>query len=389
MNFKKTIYRIKLVLINIVKQVMGQVLNLILSVFIFKCYTKELWGEFSSYFLYIGIFTMVISWGNKEFLIRKFSTIPSQITKNFFLVFNARLPLLILAIVAALFVFPNNSPYVALWILGAYISQSLEVFWIYKRDYAKSIFIELLSFLGLFLLLFYTRITSDKLIEYYSYYQLARAILYTIIYFRELKKMHFGWDKKYLVTAVSFFLLGMVGFLQSRIDFVIITFFESDKNIAIYQIITTFLILIHALGTFLIFPYMKNIYRLQKNSVATFQRFIAFISPLAVGFCLAILFLIMHYIYNIPLDYQYYLLGFLITFPPYLYTVKILILYKENKQDFVLRTGIIAIVINSMISILLLYLGYGLKGALLGSAVAHLFTAYQYLTHFSTRTQKP
>ncbi|QBZ96856.1 polysaccharide biosynthesis protein [Flavobacterium sangjuense] len=389
MNLKKTFDRIKLVLINILKQVLGQVLTLILSVIIFKWDSKELWGEFAAYFIYVNILITIISWGNKEFLIREFSKAPNKIIENFYLVFNSRLPLLVLAVVAALFVFPISCFwFFALWIISVYISQSLEVFWIYKRDYAKSILLEILSFSGLVLLLFYNKINSDKLIEYYSYYQLMRAILYIILYASELKKLHFAIDKKYFVTAVSFFLLGLVGFLQSRMDFVIITFFESDQNVAVYQIITTFFILIHALGTFLIFPYMKNIYRLQKSSVSVFQRFIAVISPLVVCFCLAVLFLIMHYVYNISLDYHYYLLGFLITFPPYLYTVKILILYKENKQGFILKTGIIAIVINSLASILLLYLGYGLKGALMGSAIAHLFTAYQYLTHFSTQTQK-
>jgi O-antigen/teichoic acid export membrane protein len=386
MNFKKTFERIKLVLVNILKQVLNQILMLVLSVFIFKFYSKELWGEFSTYFIYINLISIATSWGNKEFLIREFSKAPGKIADNFYLIFNSRLVLLALGIIAAVIVFPTKSFwFFGLWISSLYVSQSLEVFWIYKRDYIKSIGVEILSFSMLLLFLFYNQITSDVLVEYYAYYQLTRTVLYILIYYSDLKKIHFGYDKKYFFTAISFFLLTLVGFLQSRADFVIITFFESDKNIAIYQIITAFFILIHALGTFLIFPYMKNIYRLQKQSVHIFQRFISLVSPLIVCFCLAVLFLITKYIYKIELDYQYYLLGFAITFPPYLYTVKILILYKENKQDFVLRTGLIAIVINSMVSILLLYFGYGLKGALLGSAVAHLFTAYRYLSHFSNQ----
>ena len=342
MNLKKTFDRIKLVLVNILKQVLSQILTLLLSAFIFKLYSKELWGEFSTYFLYINIITVVISWGSKEFLIREFSKSPSKIVENFYLLFNTRLILLVFAIVATLFVFPIKwFGFFALWISSLYVSQALEVFWIYKRDYFKSIFVEIVAFSVLILGLFFNKITSGKLIEYYSYYQLIRAILYVIVYYSDLKKIHFKVNKNYFLIAISFFLLSLVGFLQSRIDFVIITFFESDKNIAIYQIITTFFILIHALGTFLIFPYMKNIYRLQKSSVNAFQKIISFVSPLIVCFSLAVLFLITRYVYHFDLDFQYYLLGFLITFPPYLYTVKILILYKENKQHFVLKTGII------------------------------------------------
>jgi O-antigen/teichoic acid export membrane protein len=389
MNLKKTFDRIKLVLANILKQVLSQILMLILSAFIFKLYSKELWGEFSTYFIYINIITVVISWGSKEFLIREFSKSPSKIVENFYLLFNTRLILLAIAIFATPFVFPIKwFGFFVLWISSLYISQALEVFWIYKRDYFKSILVEIVSFSLLLLVLFFDKITTEKLIEYYSYYQFLRAILYIVVYYSDLKKIHFVVNKKYFLTAISFFLLSLVGFLQSRIDFVIITFFETDKNIAVYQIITTFFILIHALGTFLIFPYMKNIYRLQKNSVIAFQNFLSWTSPLIVCFSLLILFLITKFIFNLDLDFHYYLLGFLITFPPYLYTVKIVILYKENKQNFVLKTGIITILINSAISIVLLYFGYGLKGALIGSAIGHFFAAYQYLRHYSTHSQK-
>ncbi len=386
MNPKKTLNRIQLVLVNILKQVLSQLLTLILSAIIFKLYSKELWGDFSTYFLYINIITVVISWGNKEFLIREFSKSPSKIVENFYLLFNTRLILLVFAIVATLFVFPVKwFGFFALWISSLYVSQALEVFWIYKRDYFKSIIVEIVSFSILLLGLLFDKITNGKLIEYYSYYQLTRAILYIIVYYSDIKKIHFKINEKYFLTAISFFFLSLVGFLQSRIDFVIITFFESDKNIAIYQIITTFFILIHALGTFLIFPFMKNIYRLQKSSVAAFQKFLSLISPLIVCFSLFVLFLITKYVYNLDLDFQYYLLGFLITFPPYLYTIKILILYKENKQNFVLKTGIISIAINSFVSVVLLYFGYGLKAALFASAVAQFFTAYQYITYFSKK----
>ncbi|MCF6131631.1 lipopolysaccharide biosynthesis protein [Flavobacterium wongokense] len=386
MNLKKTFERVKLVLVNILKQVLSQILTLALSVFVFKLYSKELWGTFAAYFIYINIINIVTSWGNKDYLIREFSKTPNQIVDNFYLVFNSRLVLLLIGVIAVFFVFPISCFwYFSLWIVSLYISQSLMVFWIYKRDYIQSILIEIVSFALLLLALYLDKITTEKLVEYYAYYNLIRTILYTIMYLPELKRIHFKVDKKYLIAAVSFFLLNMVGFLQSRADFVIITVFESAENIAVYQIITAFFILIHAFGTFLIFPYMKNIYRLQKSSVNVFQRFVSFVSPLIVCFSLAVLFLITKYVYGFDLDFDYYLLGFLITFPPYLYTVKILILYKENKQDFVLKTGIIAIVINSAVSVLLLYFGYGLKGALIGSAVAQFFTAYQYLTHFSKK----
>lgn len=383
MNLKKSIQRIQLVVVNIIKQVMGQVFNLILSLLILRMYSKELWGGFSSYFLFIAIATVVISWGNKEFLLREFSKTPNKIEENFHSIFSTRMLLLLPLVIVTLLIFPLNvSGFFVLWIISAYISQSLEVFWIYRRDYSKSILIEIGSFLFLIGLLRYNALTSNRLIEFYAYYQCVRSLLYALIYFDILKKFQFRLNPGYFYASFSFFALGIVGFLQSRIDFVMVVFFENDKNTAIYQVISTYFILIHALGTFLIFPFMKNIYRLGEHSVASFQKFISLISPFVVTFCLLMFFVIARYIYHFELDFHYYLLGFLITFPPYLYTITILMLYKENKQQVVLRVGLMAIVLNSLVSFALLYFGLGLKGALIGSAVGQLFTVSYYLIYF-------
>ena len=92
-----------------------------------------------------------------------------------------------------------------------------------------------------------------------------------------------------------------------------------------------------------------------------------------------VFYLLIRFVYQFNLDIYYYFIGIFITFPPYLYAVRIIQLFKENKQNTVLFVGIKAIIINSLVSFLLLHFRFGLKGALLGSAVAQLFTAYQYL----------
>lgn len=377
---KKSI-RLFSILTNSIKQTLGQFLSLLLSLYVIHYYSKAVWGDFAATFLYISISLLVLSWGSKDFLIREFSKMPGKMMRHFYLLFNTRLLLVLFSVLITLFVFPKSqSLYIALWLIGGYVAQSLEVFWIYKRDYLQSIAIEILSFLILLGFVYnQTTLTADNLITYYSYYQIIRALFFVLLYFGNLKNIHFSIDKSYLWISFPFFMLSFVGFLQSRIDFLIITFFETHENVAIYQVINTYFILIHALGTFMILPYMKNFYRLKTQSMETIQRKISMIAPFLVLCCLMVFYLLIRFVYQFNLDIYYYFIGIFITFPPYLYAVRIIQLFKENKQNTVLFVGIKAIIINSLVSFLLLHFRFGLKGALLGSAVAQLFTAYQYL----------
>lgn len=368
-------------LTNAIKQTLGQFLSLLLSLFVIHYYSKALWGDFVATFLYISISLLVLSWGNKEYLIREFSKTPGKMMHHFYMLFNTRLLLVLLSVLITLFFFPKNQClYISLWLIGGYIVQSLEVFWIYKRDYVQSIGIEILAFLILLGLIHnQTILTAESLIAYYSYYQIIRAVFFVTLYFGDLRNIHFNIDKSFLWVSFPFFMLSFVGFLQSRTDFLMITFFETHENVAIYQVINTYFILIHALGTFLILPYMKNLYRLKTQSIEIIQRKISMAAPFLVLLCLLVFYLLIRFVYQFNLDIYYYVIGIFITFPPYLYAVRIIQLFKENKQKTVMFVGIKAIIINCLVSFLLLHFHFGLKGALLGSAVAHLFTAYQYL----------
>ena len=302
-------------------------------------------------------------------------------TYDFYVVFNTRLVLLLPVIAVVMVVFPvSQSIYVILWIVAGYIAQSLEVFWIYNRNYLASIAIEIVSFLLLFLLLYCDEdLHLTSLIKWYCIYQLLRAALYGGLSINEIRGIHFKTDCLYFGTAISFLLLGASGFLQSRTDFLMIALFEKAENIAVYQVLNSYFILIHAIGTFIILPFMKNLYRLPLHSVKKLQRRLILAAPFIVSLSLLFLYQIIRNVYHFDLDFGYYLIGFFITFPPYLYAVKIIRLFRENRQKVVLFTGLKAIAINGLFSFLLLHLGYGLKGALTGAAIAQAYTAVQYL----------
>lgn len=378
---RKNSARIFSVITHSAKQLTAQVLGLLLSVFVIHYYSQELWGGFVANLLYVSVTLLVLRWGSKDYLLREFAKTPARISQLFYTAFSTRLVLLLLSLCLTFLLFPSSqSRYLAVWIVAGYIAQSLEVFWIYHRDFLLAIGLEILSFLWLLMVLDYAgQLTTQILLEWYTWYQAFRAVLYVGLYRTILKQPHFIIDWPFFAATSSFFLLSLSGFLQSRADFVVIALYEKPEQVGVYQVLNTYFILIHALGYFILLPFLKNIYRLQLATVDKIQRQLVWMAPFIVIACLAGLYLLLRLAYHITLDWWFYVIGFFITFPPYLYAVKILRLYRDNRQHLVFWVGLRAIAISSGLAFVLLRLGFGLKGALLASAVSQIYTAYQYI----------
>lgn len=374
--FKRT----TLIVGNAIKQIAAQIINIIVSIIIIKKFDIAFWGQFAAYLVYISFLGIIVSWGNKEFLLRSFSEQPSKISKTFYDVFNARLLLILLAVIFSFILYaPITAIFLSLWITSIHISQSLESILNYKRNFLEALLIELLMFSILIIGLFSFEIKeTNDLIIIYSIYHALRAVAFVILYRKELSSPKLSFDIVFLKLANSFFLLGMAGFLQSRADFIIIGFFESDKNIGTYQIINAYFILIHAIGTFLISPFVKNIYRLSHQAIVRLQGRILFFAPIIVLISMLIFYLLCTFIYHLQVSWYVYLIGIGIIFPPYFYAVKIFEIYKNNQQEFVLKTALVAISINTILSITLLNFQFGYLGALIAAATAQIFTAIQY-----------
>lgn len=372
--------RFLLILSNAMKQISAQVINILVSIIIINYYNAALWGSFTSYIIFTSLIATFTSWGNKEYLLREFSRYPAKINQLFYEVLNARLALLIIAIAICFLCYNIDIAfYLAIWTISIYITQSIEVLINFRKKFAISLLIESLLFIFLIVYLFnFTIENVSQLIAIYSLYQLLRATIYAITFIKAINKPILKIKKQYFAEAGFFFLLSMVGFLQSRIDFIIFSFFEKPENTAIYQVINSYFILIHAIGTFLIFPFIKNIYRLNESKVSQLQNYIIKIAPIIVLSALLLLYFMCRFIYHFELTITIYLIGILIVYPPYFYAVKIFQLFKNNQQHFVLKTGIIAIIATTIISIVLLSIGLDFIGVMLASAVGHIYTAFCY-----------
>jgi O-antigen/teichoic acid export membrane protein len=377
---KKFYQRFLLVFSNAVRQFSAQAVNLVVSMLVVNWYSDALWGNFSTCLLYTSLLSIVTSWGNREYLLREFSKAPSKVSKLFYLVLNARWPLLILAFLITFFVYPiREAGIIILWILGLHITQSMEVLLNFKRNFLSALLVELLAFSMLMLSLYLTEIRNlYQLMYVYACYHLLRSACYILLFRHEIGQPELAFERKYFKNAYIFFILGIIGFLQSRIDFLIFTFFGDAAQIGMYQVISAYYIFIHAVGTLIVFPFVKNIYRMADQTVDALQQKIILAASGLVFLSLLFLYLLNTFVYHFELDASVYLLGIGIIYPPYFYVIKIFQIYKYNQQQQVLKTGVIAICINSIIAIILLIAGKGITAVLIASAVAQIFTAWNY-----------
>lgn len=350
------------------------------SMLIIKWYSNAMWGSFSTYLYYTSIIVIVTGWGNREYLMREFSKAPSNMGSLFYRVLNARWILLIIAFILTFLLYPiSEACIICLWILALHVTQSIEVLLNFKRNFLSAILIEFGVFLLLIFYLYKIEIKQlYQLITLYSCYHLLRSVFYLILFRNEIKQPLFSTEPDYLKHAYVFFLLGIIGFLQSRIDFLIFTFFADASDVAVYQVISAYFILIHAVGTLIVLPFVKNIYRMTKHAVLLLQQRIVFAASILVLISLVFLYVLNTFIYHFNLSASVYLLGAAIVYPPYFYVIKIFQIYKYNQQKYVLQTGLIAILINSIIAVILLTLGKGITAVLIASAVAQIYTAWSY-----------
>ena len=358
------------------------VFSIAFSYIIVTYFSKELWGNFVEYMLFFFLASLSISWGSKNYLLRVFSKNPRNIVTDWQQLFLARLVLCLVFIVSILVLFPFHlSVYLILWLLGLFFYDSFLSIIYYNRDYIISISIEIISFLNLILMLFFFRKNLDIsiLIRSYAFSVVIKAVMSIIFYKRFLKFKAFKFDFSLLKLSLPFFLLAISGFLQSKIDIYAFSIFYTGKLLGEYQIISGFFIFSQSIVTLFLFPYIKNIYRMKKNSIVNLRGII-----IRYGFFINLLitisiYYVLMYFFDIKLTTYQLIIGFFIGFPSYVYAIKIFYLFKYNRENKVVFISSLSLIINLILSLMLLNSNFNITGVMLANAIAQIFCMTYYL----------
>lgn len=370
----KSLNRIGFISSNALRQILVSAIGMVIPFMVILNSSKEIWGEFVSLLLYSLAATQIINWGNKEYLLRKFSETPSKINDNFSSVFLTRLPLvLLLSLIGFFFNGIEFGFYLSIWILGRFLIHSYEVLVVYEKRFNSALALEIICFIafaGAFYL-FQSDFNLRLFLILYSFYQLIRGIGY-LLFFKATLSLKTTFNLNYYTVSIWFFLLSVLGFLASKIDVYIIEHFDNKILTSDYQIINSLLVFIMSICTFIYAPFTKNIYRNNEVVIKKTKNKLAQFGLIIVPVSLCFMYGILHYFLNLELPFWFYIIAFFYVFPSYIYGIEIVNLFKQHREKKVVVLLLIGTVCNFMLTVAFLNFNFGITSALLGSAVAQI-----------------
>jgi len=376
--------RLFLIIANSINGLFIPLLNPIVSYLVIRLASVEVWGEFVAVLIVVQLGTHIVGWGNKDYLLREFSFNPARIAINWQTALLTRSLLLIAGAPLVLLAFPmQRALWVLVWSFAIVLDQAFDVLIQYRKDFAFSTLIELVGvgFLAAAILLIGVRIDLDRLIVLSGAVNLLKAGLYGLRYRRHIlariDRLSERIDRRYFSLAWPFFLLGLTGLLQSRIDLYAVSAFSSKADVGQYQVFMTFILYLQSIANFVLGPFVKNIYRLRYRSILSIAAKLFGLGVLIVLPGLVIVQVVLRDHYRIDLPIAFMIAGGLMAWPIYFYLPAIYALYKAGLQTVVVKINVLGIAVSFVFSLMLLP-RLGLIGAVIGAAIAQwiMFAVY-------------
>ena len=374
MEIKKIIdNRFLQIIFSTLKSLSPALVNVILSIIVIRYYSEDLWGKYSEQLLLINLLLMFASWSNKEYLLREFSIKPAQLKTIFWNVFFTR-ALFILPIILSVLIYSTESEVVVpatLLLLLKFLNNSFDPLYSYYKKFLPAFIIDLItSFISLLLIYyFYLKLNLMWLCWIIAIIEFIKIIWYSFVFKKEiLFPTKISVDFNYFLRATPIFIIGIISFMQSKIDQFMVNYFLSDSEKAIYQVVTNLLLLLMAIPSYLTVPFMKNIYRMNNNALNKVAKKIivlgCIISPIGV-LCLSV---VLSYVYRINLRTIDFILSVLYVLPVFYYSFKFYLIYKIHNDMKVTSIILAGFILNTVAGFFLIP-NYGISGGLCSATI--------------------
>lgn len=402
MQRSKYLKRAGIVSLNAANSLITPVLNIVFSFLVIKLSGTELWGSFVYYLVIVNLAAHVLNWGNKEYLLREFSRDVSKMSEIWRKCLLTRITIAPI-VIASLFFFCSSLEVciiVSVWVLLLFIYQSFEVLILYTRKFYLSILIEIIGYTVLFaLLLLYRQSTGIEALIFIFVMIMMIKIVLIYIFMRKFVAVRAGpvIDLRFFSSAFPFFVLGLSGMLISRVDLYLVAYYLPKEKLGMYQVLTSFLLSFQALASFVLTPFVKNLYRLSNKIIRRVNRKMFLLGVILTPPFVIILYFILSFVYGFDFPAPVYMLSTLYVLPIYYYMTVIYKLYKINRQSLVVWINSTGFAVNFFLNILLIPV-MGIEGALLSGTSAQWLLAAVYfiydevvldrgLSHLSTTIQ--
>ena len=361
------------ILFNVLRNFSVPLSSFLISLIGIKFFGELYWGNFLHYLIWLIFLAFIISFGNKDYLVRIYSHNPSKIAVHFTRNLVSRSIFLILTIIP-FFVFELNIAFASfILLLLLFLYQSFESLVIYFQKFQLQLIAEILGFTIIILgFVLFPNLDLENLIYLFSFSNFIKIIIlmFNFKHYFSLDKVKFSFNE--IKLSFPFFLIVFSGWMASKIDLYLVNIYLTKKELAAYQLIITAFILLRSFSTLIIYPFSKNIYRLPIKTIDKIKRKLAFVSlPVVILGTIAI-WVIFEKILALNLLVICYILGGLSAVPLYFFSIDLFIYYKEKKEKKVVFIGFFSTILNLGLCLTLIPI-FNIQGAL-ASLVLTQFT---------------
>ncbi|MBX2873078.1 MAG: hypothetical protein KTR30_13280 [Saprospiraceae bacterium] len=386
---KKIQRRLQLIIGSLFAQFAVPVSNIAVSILVIRWFSAGLWGEYVEHLLVVGLALTVVHWGSKDYLSKRFSKAPKSIAVDLQRSILGKAMLLLgVTILFWLIPLPGlEKDLILIWIWARAAWQFFESLNNYRRLFMRIAAVEVLLVLGVISGLFQFDLQLRFLLSLFVGVDLIKFVLYSLFnraYLWPWQNLK-DWPSFYR-DSFPFFLLTLSSLAASRADVYLLSLWEEAQALAQYQIITNFIQYAHLLATAIMLPFLKNLFRLQFDSIQQLERQFIGLGMILGGFLTAGIYFITTFLYQFEMSYTVITLIYLNIVVFYFYFLRIPAGFSFNKMWSVIFVMSLMGGINLILGILIIPT-LGMIGGLLSSLSAGILGLLGFrskkLFHFS------
>ncbi|WP_430410392.1 lipopolysaccharide biosynthesis protein [Kordia sp.] len=343
--------------------------NFLIVVLGVKIFGKIDWASLIDVMLWVFFTTFMLGWGNRDYLLRKYSEEPAKMYHAFFSNFFSRCLLLPFSLLLFVF-FPTviASWAVALVVLTfAYTSLSTLV--IYHQKFGAQLLAEIIGFAIILGSIFY--IETFQLETFLQLYVVSFLVKFILLSLKlRLWKVSFSAtiSLQEFKAGLPFFILGLSGWLISKTDIYIVDLYLEKSQLAEYQLLITAFLMLQALAAYITIPFTKHVYRVSDEVVQKIKYKLYTVSLPLTTLGVFVIWFVMEYFVELGFGYEYYIVGGLIALPCYFYTLNIMELMKNHQEHIIIYISFLGFFVSFCL-ILSLIETYEVFGVLLSVCI--------------------
>lgn len=336
MNRIKLYRRLKIVFEYGVGQVVPSLTQIVLSFIVVKNLSLTIWGEYIQVIIWLNLAVVLVNFGNKNALLKKFSQTPASMTKYWQQSLVSRSLLLFLIGAGLIFtsLFESLGVIVWVWLAFQYLNSSYNVLILYNRNFKFASIVEIIAGLVLIMVVIGLgdSLTVKGLIVSSTVILGAKGIIFTYFYRKMFLSIPVRFNWTILAFSLPFFMPMLLGTIRYRLDAYYASIYLSSDNLGLYHIYISILGIWQLFVAYTISPFVKNLYRLGSGSNLILNRYTFFISLALAVVSVVVSYVLFQWVYNLSMSLFAYtvIFSFTVTLLPQMLLVNAL--YKEDNQ---------------------------------------------------------